>query len=243
MLEAPIFHVNADDPEAVVFVTRLALKYRLRFRKDVVIDLVCYRRHGHNEADEPAATQPGMYRKIRQHPTARRLYADQLIGAGVLDRAAGAGDARGVPQRSGRGAAAGARRARDDRQQVHRRLERLLAGGSDRARRRPACSLRACAALGERITSFPAGFTLHPRVAQVMTNRKKMLAGELPLDWGCAETLAYAALVEDGSACASPARTAVAAPSFTATPCCTTRTPTPPGSRCSTLPSRSRAYR
>ena len=84
MLEVPIFHVNADDPEAVVFVTRLALKYRLRFRKDVVIDLVCYRRHGHNEADEPAATQPGMYRKIRQHPTARRLYADQLIGAGIL---------------------------------------------------------------------------------------------------------------------------------------------------------------
>ena len=84
MIEAPIFHVNADDPEAVVFVTRLALKYRLRFRKDVVIDLVCYRRHGHNEADEPAATQPMMYRVIRQHPTARRLYADQLIAAGVL---------------------------------------------------------------------------------------------------------------------------------------------------------------
>src|SRR3989440_12683884 len=75
MLEVPIFHVNADDPEVVVFVGRLALKYRMRFRKDVVIDLVCYRRHGHNEADEPAATQPGMYRVIRQHPTARRLYA------------------------------------------------------------------------------------------------------------------------------------------------------------------------
>jgi 2-oxoglutarate dehydrogenase E1 component len=84
MLEVPIFHVNADDPEAVVFVERLALKYRMRFRKDVVIDLVCYRRHGHNEADEPAATQPGMYRTIRGHPSARRLYADQLIRAGVL---------------------------------------------------------------------------------------------------------------------------------------------------------------
>src|ERR1022692_4033463 len=84
MVEAPIFHVNADDPEAVVFVARLALKYRVRFHKDVVIDLVCYRRHGHNEADEPAATQPLMYRAIRQHPTARELYAQRLIKEGVL---------------------------------------------------------------------------------------------------------------------------------------------------------------
>src|SRR6185437_1609184 len=92
MLEAPIFHVNADDPEAVVFVMRLALRYRLRFHKDVVIDLVCYRRHGHNEADEPAATQPMMYRAIRQHPSARRLYAEQLITAGVISEA----DAEGM---------------------------------------------------------------------------------------------------------------------------------------------------
>ncbi|MBV9911550.1 MAG: 2-oxoglutarate dehydrogenase E1 component, partial [Sinobacteraceae bacterium] len=84
MLEAPIFHVNADDPEAVVFAARLALRYRMKFHKDVVIDLVCYRRHGHNEADEPAATQPVMYRVIRQHPTVRKLYADHLVAQGVL---------------------------------------------------------------------------------------------------------------------------------------------------------------
>ena len=86
MLEAPIFHVNADDPEAVVFVTRLALEYRMRFHKDVVIDLVCYRRHGHNEADEPAATQPVMYSVIRKHPTARQLYAEKLVADGVLPK-------------------------------------------------------------------------------------------------------------------------------------------------------------
>ena len=90
MLEAPILHVNADDPEAVVFVTRLALRYRQRFHKDVVIDLVCYRRLGHNEADEPAATQPVMYRAIRQHPTVRKLYAERLAGR---RRVIGAADA------------------------------------------------------------------------------------------------------------------------------------------------------
>ncbi len=84
MVEAPIFHVNADDPEAVVFVARQALDYRMKFRKDVVIDLVCYRRLGHNEADEPAATQPVMYAKIRQHPTCAQIYVDKLIGEGVI---------------------------------------------------------------------------------------------------------------------------------------------------------------
>src|SRR6202790_2338304 len=87
MIEAPIFHVNADDPEAVCFVTRFALEYRMKFHKDVVIDLVCYRRHGHNEADEPAATQPLMYQIIRKKPTARQLYADRLAAEGVLTAA------------------------------------------------------------------------------------------------------------------------------------------------------------
>src|SRR5689334_25271194 len=87
MLEAPIFHVNADDPEAVVFDTRVALEYRLRFHKDVVIDLVCYRRLGHNEADEPSATQPVMYKTIRQHPTARKIYADRLVADGTISEA------------------------------------------------------------------------------------------------------------------------------------------------------------
>ena len=92
MLETPIFHVNSDDPEAVVFVTRLALAYRQRFHKDVVIDLVCYRRHGHNEADEPSATQPTMYQEIRKHPTTRKLYADKLAAQGVITDADAADD-------------------------------------------------------------------------------------------------------------------------------------------------------
>ncbi|HEY7996306.1 MAG TPA: 2-oxoglutarate dehydrogenase E1 component, partial [Steroidobacteraceae bacterium] len=197
MLEVPIFHVNADDPEAVVFVTRLALKYRLRFRKDVVIDLVCYRRHGHNEADEPAATQPGMYRKIRQHPTARRLYADQLIGAGILTEPQvqamyeeyRSGLDEGRPQARAALGMIGNKHTVDWSAYSQVDLTEHIDTGVELARLR---------SLGQRLTSLPAGFTLHPRVAQVVANRKKMLAGELALDWGCAETLAYAALVEDG---------------------------------------------
>ena len=133
MIEAPILHVNADDPEAVVFVTRLALRYRQRFHKDVVIDLVCYRRLGHNEADEPAATQPVMYRAIRQHPTVRKLYADQLVADGVLSATEAEQLDRAVSRRARSGPARLQRRARADRQQVHGRLVALYSGRLVRA--------------------------------------------------------------------------------------------------------------
>jgi 2-oxoglutarate dehydrogenase E1 component len=197
MLETPIFHVNADDPEAVVFVARLALKYRMRFRKDVVIDLVCYRRHGHNEADEPAATQPGMYRTIRQHPSARRLYADQLIGAGVLAEA----DAEGMYEQYRAGLDEGRPQARASLGMIGNKytVDWTTYAQADWTEPVPTgVELARLRALGATLTSVPEGFSLHPRVAQVVNNRRKMLAGELPLDWGCAETLAYATLVADG---------------------------------------------
>jgi 2-oxoglutarate dehydrogenase E1 component len=199
MVEAPIFHVNADDPEAVVFVTRLALKYRLRFRKDVVIDLVGYRRHGHNEADEPAVTQPEMYRVIRQRPTARRLYADRLIAAGVLTEPEveamyeqyRAGLDQGRPQARASLGMIGNKYTVDWSSYVQVDWTERVPTGVEGARLRAA---------GERITQVPADFTLHPRVAQVMASRRRMVEGEQPVDWGCAETLAYATLLEDGFA-------------------------------------------
>jgi 2-oxoglutarate dehydrogenase E1 component len=197
MLEAPIFHVNADDPEAVVFVTRLALKYRMRFRKDVVIDLVCYRRHGHNEADEPAATQPLMYRVIREHPSARRLYAERLAAAGVISET----DAEAMLEQYRSGLDQGRPQARASLGMIGNNYTVDWSAYSqvDWTERVPTgVELARLKSLGERITTPPPGFTLHPRVAQLLGNRRKMIAGELPLDWGCAETLAYAALIEDG---------------------------------------------
>jgi 2-oxoglutarate dehydrogenase E1 component len=197
MLEAPIFHVNADDPEAVVFVARLALKYRMKFRKDVVIDLVCYRRHGHNEADEPAATQPVMYRVIRQHPTARKLYADKLIADGVINES----DATAMIEQYRTGLDEGRPQARASLGMIGNKytVDWTPYGQVDWTERvQSGVEMRRLRSLGEKITTFPQGFSLHPRVAQIVLNRKKMLAGEQPLDWGCAETLAYAALIEDG---------------------------------------------
>jgi len=197
MLEVPIFHVNADDPEAAVFVTRLALKYRMRFRKDVVIDLVCYRRHGHNEADEPAATQPHMYRIIRQHPSARTLYAAELVAGGVLSEA----DAQAMLEQYRSGLDEGRPQARASLGMIGNKytVDWSAYAQVDWTERVPTgVELPRLRSLGERITRLPEGFTLHPRVAQLMANRRKMIEGQQPLDWGCAETLAFAALLEDG---------------------------------------------
>jgi 2-oxoglutarate dehydrogenase E1 component len=198
MLETPIFHVNADDPEAVLFVTRLALAYRQRFHKDVVIDLVCYRRHGHNEADEPAATQPMMYQVIRKHQTTRKIYADKLAAAGVLSEADSAALAEqyrqgldeGRPQARASLGMIGNKYTVDWSKYSHSDWTEHVKGGGDLARLK---------ALGERAVRFPEKISLHPRVAQVMTNRTKMVRGEMPLDWGAAETLAYASILEEGN--------------------------------------------
>ena len=199
MLEAPIFHVNADDPEAVVFVARLALKYRVRFNKDVVIDLVCYRRHGHNEADEPAATQPLMYRAIRQHPSARALYAERLVKEGVLSES----DASALVEQYRQGLDEGRPQARASLGMIGNKFTvdwSAYAQVDWTERVQSALQMRRLRSLGQRIVSIPEGFALHPRVAALMLNRARMIAGELPFDWGCAETLAYAALLEDGFA-------------------------------------------
>jgi 2-oxoglutarate dehydrogenase E1 component len=197
MIEAPIFHVNADDPEAVCLVTRFALDYRMKFHKDVVIDLVCYRRHGHNEADEPAATQPLMYQVIRKKATVRQMYAEKLQAAGVI----GAADATAMIDQYRDGLDQGKPQARAALGLIGNKYtvdwsEYLGADWAEPVK--TGVDLPRLRALGRAITTYPPEWKLHPRVLAIMQAREKMVSGELELDWGCAENLAYASLVQDG---------------------------------------------
>ena len=197
MVEAPIFHVNADDPEAVCFVTRFALEYRMKFHKDVVIDLVCYRRHGHNEADEPAATQPLMYQVIRKKPTARQLYAEKLAAEGVLPAA----EAAAMMEQYRSGLDEGKPQARAALGLIGNKYtvdwsEYLGADWTEPVK--TAVDMGRLRALGKAITSYPSDWVLHPRVLAIMQARERMLGGDLALDWGAAENLAYATVVQDG---------------------------------------------
>ncbi len=197
MVEAPIFHVNGDDPEACVFVMRLALDYRRRFHKDVVIDLVCYRRHGHNEADEPAATQPIMYQTIRRHPTTRQIYAERLVAEGTLT----ADDAGQMVGRYRDGLDAGKPQARAALGLIGNKYTVDWSGhlaADPHEFSYPALDTAHLQALGARLVQYPPDIKLHPRVAKIYEDRARMLAGEQPLDWGAAETLAYATLVDQG---------------------------------------------
>jgi 2-oxoglutarate dehydrogenase E1 component len=200
MIEAPIFHVNGDDPEAAIFVTRLALEYRQRYKKDVVIDLVCYRRHGHNEADEPSATQPVMYGRIRKHKTTRELYAERLLKAGILD-------ADGVTQLQE------TYRDRLDRGEPLPKSSLGLIGNEYTVDWTPYLEARwdeeidttispeKVSEFARIITALPPGFQLHGRVKRIIDERVRMGAGEVDMDWGFAETMAYASLIDDGYDC------------------------------------------
>ena len=200
MIEAPIFHVNGDDPEAAIFVTRLALEYRQKFRKDVVIDLVCYRRHGHNEADEPSATQPVMYSRIKKHSTTRTIYAERLSAAGVVDAATASGLQEAYRDRLDRGEPVpeSALGMIGDEYTVdwHPYLDAAWDDEVDTT-----LSPAKVAELGQKITERPAGFTLHGRVQRIVDDRERMAAGEIDMDWGFAESMAYAGLIDAGYEC------------------------------------------
>jgi 2-oxoglutarate dehydrogenase E1 component len=196
---APIFHVNGDDPEAVLFVTQIALDYRMTFHKDVIIDLYCYRRHGHSEADEPTVTQPLMYQRIRELPTTRAHYAQRLAQAGIVDGDAAEALRRDYQQRLESGAnVAPQLLAREKSEYAYGADWNLYASGSCDPATDTRVSLETVRALTGRMLHVPEGLELHPQVAKIYEARRKMAAGALPLDWGFAENLAYASLLQDG---------------------------------------------
>lgn len=195
MVQAPILHVNADDPEAVILATQIALDYRNTFKRDVVLDLVCYRRHGHNEADEPSATQPLMYKVVKKHPVPRQIYADKLIAEGSLSN--------------------------DEAAKLVATYRKLLDEGQCTVEQwRPMTehsvdwspyighnwdddydkeiAIDELKSLANKISQYPEGFPLQSRVKKIYDDRKKMASGEKLLDWGMAENLAYASIVNLG---------------------------------------------
>ncbi len=194
MIQAPVFHVNGDDPEAVIFVTKLAVEYRMTFKKDVVIDLICYRRLGHNEADEPATTQPTMYKKIRNRPTIRKIYAEKLIEEGIITVSETTAMEQDYQKLLDAGQIVSRPVLTNSNYSYTTQWNQYLNTHWD-IPCDPAVSLDHLRFCNDRMLRLPVGFELHPRVAKVMDNRRKMAAGALPLDWGFAENMAYATLL------------------------------------------------
>jgi len=197
MVEAPIFHVNGDDPEAVALVTALAVEFRNEFKKDVVVDIICYRKLGHNEQDEPMVTQPLMYRKIAKHPGVRQIYADRLVAEGTLPPEAPDAMIKEYREHLDRGELL---------------YNPVLSGHSSKFavdwspfigqpytdEADTAIPVQEVKRLSERLTDVPEDFTLHSRVQKIIADRAAMGRGELPFDWGMGENLAYASLVAQG---------------------------------------------
>ena len=197
LVEAPIFHVNGDDPEAVALVTRLAVEFRQEFKKDVAIDIFCFRKLGHNEQDEPMVTQPLMYHIIQKHPGTRKLYADRLIAERTLTA--------DEPDRM-----IAEYRAQLDRGEL---IHNPVLSGHNRQfsaewspfhkqaytdEAKTAIPVKEIRRLAEALTAVPDGFVLHSRVKKIIDDRAAMGRGEIPLDWGMGENLAYASLLAQG---------------------------------------------
>ncbi|MEQ5833537.1 2-oxoglutarate dehydrogenase E1 component [Marinobacter sp. NFXS9] len=197
MVQAPILHVNGDDPEAVMFATQMAMDYRNEFKRDVVIDLVCYRRRGHNEADEPSATQPVMYEKIRKRKTTRELYAKQLVDAGVI----GEDEAKSMELEY--------RDALDKGDHVVKSLVKEpnkalyvdwqpYLGHEWTAKCKTSVALRTLQRIGKKMGQLPEGFAVQRQVSKIVDDRNKMTQGALPINWGYGEVMAYATLLNEG---------------------------------------------
>ncbi len=194
MVQAPILHVNGDDPEAAIRALRIAFDFRQQFKKDVVIDMVCYRRHGHNEADDPSYTQPILYRKIRQHPSVEKIYAERLVREGVLTAADAAEMQRGIAERFAA--------AFDEAQKAPegQELEEITPPAEELADTAGTAVDRAALdRISAGIAGFPADFHLHPKLRALVERRREAFEKGGPIDWAFAEALAFGSLVLEGT--------------------------------------------
>ena len=194
-VQAPIFHVNGDHPEAVVRVAQLAFDYRQQFKRDVVIDMFCYRRHGHNESDDPSYTQPVMYRKIRSHTPVAQLYAERLIREGLTTKE----EVEAIRKRAAQRFQEGYQTAQEHAEQYE--LQELSAVEPEQhTAERPQTGVTR-EALDQVIggaTAFPGEFHLHPKLRSFVERKRQVLAGG-PIDWATAEMLAFGTLVLEGT--------------------------------------------
>ncbi|MEM8941508.1 MAG: 2-oxoglutarate dehydrogenase E1 component [Pseudomonadota bacterium] len=197
MVQAPIFHVNTDDPQAVLFVTQLAVDYRNEFKRDVVIDLVCYRRRGHNEADEPSITQPLMYEAIRSHPTTRDIYARRLIDEGVVTEADDKELVDGYRDSLDRGQPLVSSLVSQPNKSMFVDWTPYL-GHEWTLEYDTSMDLAELQALATETNVSPDNFPIQRQVVKILEDRRKMAAGALAANWGFAETLAYASLLKAG---------------------------------------------
>ncbi|WP_407049415.1 2-oxoglutarate dehydrogenase E1 component [Methyloraptor flagellatus] len=202
MIEAPIFHANGDDPEAVVFAAKVATEFRQKFHKPVVIDIICYRRFGHNEGDEPAFTQPIMYRKIRNHPSTLALYSEKLVAEGVVTR--GEIDQWQADWRKHLDVEfeAGASFKPNKADWLDGRWSGLKAAGMndpDEARRgTTGLEFDALKKLGQKLTEVPSGFNVHRTIGRFLDNRRQAMETGEGIDWATGEALAFGSLLLEG---------------------------------------------
>ena len=198
MVQAPIFHVNGDDPEAVVFAAKVATEYRQRFNKDAVVDMFCYRRFGHNEGDDPTFTQPIMYARIKAQPSTREIYAQRLIAEGVVTAAEVEAEVARFEAFLDAEFDAGKAFKADKADWLDGRWQGLGLPDSDERRGETAVPLTQLQAYGQRLTTVPNDIDIHKTLKRVLEGRREAIETGEGLDWATAESLAFASLVDEG---------------------------------------------
>jgi 2-oxoglutarate dehydrogenase E1 component len=198
MIEAPIFHVNGDDPEAVVHVTELALRFRQEFGRDVVVDMICYRRHGHNEGDEPAFTQPLLYKKIKDRPSVRKLYKDQLVSQGMVTEEKGNAVVTEFQARLQKAFELARDKGEVQVLDVQEKKWEILDVPYAMDPGKTAVDHKVLVEVGKALTTVPEGFNLNPKVGRKLPERMLQIENRTQVDWALAELLAFGSLLHEG---------------------------------------------